>query len=415
MAVVKAKLGKTRKLVKEVFKGLASESGNATKALTALLTKDFAGVADVLSRPGFSFADAQAKSNKAFEDSLKEYVRKRNESFAEQRRIVEQSNKFDFSGLAKRLTQTGGTTLEEALLGQANYFKTLNQRQPFPNFAPLPAQGDIGDQLRGVSQQFFPLPDSVKSTTSEIEKLNQALTSTQNPAAGLKGRITEILQESVLLGRSVEDQYGAIISEIEGTILSVTEEFGAQSAVLPQLIEYLNAYKSGFENLAEQQERQANAAQLFVNVIQTIGDSFSDAISGAVSFGKALRQVLKEAIALTVQLVVAEAVKTSLSSSKALGPFAIPISIAAGAAAGNLLKALLSRVSLAGGGIVSGETLVRVGEYPGARVNPEVIAPLDKLKNLIGGGEGYVAEARISGDDLLILVDRAERRLNRIR
>ncbi|MBL4828375.1 MAG: hypothetical protein JKY55_00545 [Aliivibrio sp.] len=42
----------------------------------------------------------------------------------------------------------------------------------------------------------------------------------------------------------------------------------------------------------------------------------------------------------------------------------------------------------AGGAIVSGPTLGLVGEYPGAQNNPEVIAPLDKLKKLIPPNEG---------------------------
>ncbi|MCL2531589.1 MAG: hypothetical protein FWE40_05480 [Oscillospiraceae bacterium] len=45
---------------------------------------------------------------------------------------------------------------------------------------------------------------------------------------------------------------------------------------------------------------------------------------------------------------------------------------------------------LATGGIVYSDMLVNVGEYAGARNNPEVIAPLDKLKDIIGqvGGAG---------------------------
>ena len=42
----------------------------------------------------------------------------------------------------------------------------------------------------------------------------------------------------------------------------------------------------------------------------------------------------------------------------------------------------------AAGGIVSGETIARVGEYPGVRSNPEIIAPLRDLKGMLGlGGE----------------------------
>lgn len=54
--------------------------------------------------------------------------------------------------------------------------------------------------------------------------------------------------------------------------------------------------------------------------------------------------------------------------------------IAATAAA----KAALNRATaFANGGIVSGPTLALVGEYPGASSNPEVIAPLNKLKSMI--------------------------------
>lgn len=41
---------------------------------------------------------------------------------------------------------------------------------------------------------------------------------------------------------------------------------------------------------------------------------------------------------------------------------------------------------LASGGIVTAPTLAMIGEYSGARSNPEVVAPLDKLVGLIGGG-----------------------------
>jgi hypothetical protein len=49
-----------------------------------------------------------------------------------------------------------------------------------------------------------------------------------------------------------------------------------------------------------------------------------------------------------------------------------------------------------------------MGEYPGAASNPEVVAPLDKLQSLMGGMSGNL-EARISGNDLLILMNKASR------
>lgn len=43
----------------------------------------------------------------------------------------------------------------------------------------------------------------------------------------------------------------------------------------------------------------------------------------------------------------------------------------------------------ASGGIAYGDTLAQVGEYVGVKNNPEVIAPLDKLKELLGGSMDY--------------------------
>ena len=63
----------------------------------------------------------------------------------------------------------------------------------------------------------------------------------------------------------------------------------------------------------------------------------------------------------------------------------------------------------ANGGIVSGPTYGLMGEYPNANRNPEVIAPLDKLKSMLGdtsGGSGYVAETTIKGKDLALVLRR---------
>ena len=79
-----------------------------------------------------------------------------------------------------------------------------------------------------------------------------------------------------------------------------------------------------------------------------------------------------------------------------------------------------SGVKFAKGGIVSTPTMGLMGEYPGARSNPEVIAPLDKLQGMLAqtGGSGQVqvgGEFRIKGQDLVVALQRAERNRNRIK
>ena len=75
--------------------------------------------------------------------------------------------------------------------------------------------------------------------------------------------------------------------------------------------------------------------------------------------------------------------------------------------------------AFANGGIVSGPTMGLVGEYPGARQNPEVIAPLNKLQSIIGksnngGNLNVTGQVRIDGQDLLIAIERANETAGRI-
>lgn len=55
----------------------------------------------------------------------------------------------------------------------------------------------------------------------------------------------------------------------------------------------------------------------------------------------------------------------------------------------NIRPTINVAMAMATGGLAYGETLARIGEYPNARSNPEVVAPLDKLQGILertGGG-----------------------------
>jgi hypothetical protein len=82
--------------------------------------------------------------------------------------------------------------------------------------------------------------------------------------------------------------------------------------------------------------------------------------------------------------------------------------VALGTAVANQMKQGPSVTAFADGGIVSGPTLGLMGEYPGARSNPEVIAPLDKLKGMMKADQssGFVASTTIQGRDLAIVLER---------
>jgi hypothetical protein len=125
----------------------------------------------------------------------------------------------------------------------------------------------------------------------------------------------------------------------------------------------------------------------------------------------------KQAIADKAAAIAAATINGAQAITKVAGQTGIGAIAAAPMIAG-LVAAQIAMIAaqpipaFADGGIVSGPTLGLMGEYSGAKANPEVIAPLDKLKSIIGGSESQtiIPDVRISGDDLLIVFDRANRR-----
>ncbi len=89
-----------------------------------------------------------------------------------------------------------------------------------------------------------------------------------------------------------------------------------------------------------------------------------------------------------------------------------------GAVSGGLGKFLAGGFNIpafAAGGLVSGATLAMVGEGAGTSLtNPEVIAPLDKLQQMMGGNQVQVT-GMLRGQDILLTNERALIDRNRLR
>lgn len=116
--------------------------------------------------------------------------------------------------------------------------------------------------------------------------------------------------------------------------------------------------------------------------------------------------------------IAIENIKIALASLA--GPVAIAAGVALVALGAGLKGAIAKRAEQSGvpafaeGGLVYGPTMGLVGEYPGARTNPEVIAPLDKLRSMIGGNTVQVT-GRLSGRDILLSSEYSNTDRNRIR
>jgi hypothetical protein len=171
--------------------------------------------------------------------------------------------------------------------------------------------------------------------------------------------------------------------------------------------EALTAVNAAFAEL--QMQTAENMAQLLADVAtgdKDAGKNFGKNMLGAIA---GFMQTLGKAIVATA--IATDAFKKLIVANPAAA-IAAGIALMAGAAVvRNTLKAGPNVTAFADGGIVSGPTLGLMGEYPGASSNPEVIAPLDKLKGMLktNDSSGFVASTSIQGRDLAIVLERYNR------
>lgn len=194
-------------------------------------------------------------------------------------------------------------------------------------------------------------------------------------------------------------------------------------------------WKENFDRITQiYEDFNNNLDQIFisgtVNILSSGAEAIGEALAKGGNVAEAAGKALWTSFATILQQLGQLAIQTGLtiqaikSAIKSLNPF---VAIAAGTALIALAGYIRGRVSkigdqmgsgttaFANGGIVSGPTNALVGEYAGARSNPEVIAPLDKLQSIIGNSMGgnefgaVIAETRISGNDLSILLKRADK------
>jgi hypothetical protein len=144
-----------------------------------------------------------------------------------------------------------------------------------------------------------------------------------------------------------------------------------------------------------------------------LGDIMTGQIGSFQDFGKKLLGAVAAFMksfgqALIATATASKAFKELLIKNPVLAAAAGVALVAGSAVITNMLNKGPQATAFAEGGIVSGPTLGLVGEYPGASSNPEVIAPLDKLKGMLNTNEqsGFVASTTIHGRDLAIVLER---------
>jgi len=235
--------------------------------------------------------------------------------------------------------------------------------------------------------------------TQSIDALSQNVTKLANETSGLNAKNLDLaLSTGTLSGAALAQaesyqKAGDAIREYSAAVNSFNE--GLTNIINTGIKDFATGFGELIGSIISGTKRSKDFFPFLLNNIATV-----------------LGELGKLAIAAGVAVL---GIKKALET---LNPFAAIAAGVALVALSTIVKnkaAKLSATPFANGGIVSGPTLGLVGEYPGARTNPEVIAPLDKLKKIIGGGGngGFVAETVISGSDLRVILSRADRTYTR--
>jgi len=177
---------------------------------------------------------------------------------------------------------------------------------------------------------------------------------------------------------------------------------------ISQAIELQKELNLQTENIASLNDSITSSFASFGNTIQGV---FSQALQSSDGFFKTFVEGSKQALKAILAQLAATALLNALLGGTGAGALMGFKDIGGFAGIPKLF-------GFADGGLVTGATVGMIGEGPGTSMsNPEVIAPLDKLKGIIGdsGGGNVQVFGTIKGSDILLSSDRAKNNRNRTR
>jgi len=322
----------------------------------------------------------------------------------------------------------GGPTPEEIAADTAKALLTTKEKQFAAEIAATKAHYD---NLIKLNQGNADLQQQLE--ISKGEKLKEI---SDNYYGGLITNLQEFFDKRTALQTQIEDAAAVTDEQRKALEIQRTREFYTNLIEQAKLFGLNYSMLTDAMNLKIQEitnsmtEQTTSFATAQENINEVLKGSFSSlgnqlastfGNSGTI-FGAFLSNFLQTAtsiMAANLATSQADATKAGTQTSLSFGPaaaFVLPALVAG--AIGVVTKAFSGIKKFASGGIVSTPTMGLMGEYPGARSNPEVIAPLDKLTGMLGGTQSNVqvgGEFRIKGQDLVVALQRADRNRERIK
>jgi TP901 family phage tail tape measure protein len=228
----------------------------------------------------------------------------------------------------------------------------------------------------------------------------------------------------------LEDQNKSSQKNIQEGVVSHLENMinkGHQiKSVFQEVAQTNDTVAESFQRMGYELSMAMEQGTVMEQVMATMGASVADAAMRGASSLQALASSAVESGAKVIRSLIMEGVAGYVRSAMTSIPFpfgAIAGAVAGGAAVG-LFNSVLNKVkvpALATGGLAYGPTVAMVGDNPGANIDPEVISPLSKLKDIIGSTAQAIkvewpqSGFRLDGRDLVLVMDRNQNIARRTR
>ena len=261
----------------------------------------------------------------------------------------------------------------------------------------------------------------VEELTARIERLQKQLADNSNPVSDSQRKDIERLIQtytqwratSVYSINTVRTAWGGIqgIGDSVSSLVDTLEGTGTAWQKITASVQAFFSVMDGVKSIIEvvrmietvsKAATVAKAAETATTVTNTTAMATEASVAVGASAAKATAFHLEAAAAQ-------KAAAATIFAAHAAIPFA-GIGIAEGQVA-LMVGTLAALPKFADGGIAYGPTVGLFGEYAGASHNPEVVAPLDRLRSLIApqqGGGGQV-EFRIEGRHLVGILNKESR------
>lgn len=228
------------------------------------------------------------------------------------------------------------------------------------------------------------------ATVEEAALINQQISAWNDKAEAIRNAGLAAQEMSMATGDALMQGWSGI-KGIGNSITSITSALegngNAWQAVVGIIDGFIGLYQ-GVQTVIDIVSTLTGVTNMLTAAKQAEAVATTTATTAAVS-GAAQEMAASTALATTKSAEttanVAAAASGALSAHSAIPIVGIALGLAAVAA---IIAAMSSLPKFAKGGVVSGPTLAMVGEYSGAGSNPEVIAPLDKLKNMLKTDDG---------------------------